>query len=186
MAFFDDLIDGLVFGGSSASRAAQEDVGKVPGLYEPWQNAGFDALSKSQGQLDSMLNNPSEFINNIMGQYKPSDQYNFAAGQAKDAAANAAAAGGTLGTGYHQYQIADAIQGLSSRDQQQFLQNVLGVNSQALQGYGNIMNQGYNATGNIAQSYGDMAGLKQQEQQARVNGALGLFNGGLSLAGMFL
>src|SRR6187402_2095651 len=130
MGFFDNLVDGLFNGGAGASDAAMDEYRKIPGqlekYYNPYIQQGQDAGSKYTQNLDMMMkNNGKDFVNDIFNSYQESPQYKFASGQATTAAENAAAAGGTLGTGAHQAQLADYIQGLSSRDQGDYFNRIM-------------------------------------------------------------
>jgi len=188
MGFFDNLVDGIFNGGASASDAAMEQYNKIPGVYDkylsPYINRGDQAYDKYNASLDSMMANGGvDFVNSIYNQYDESPAYKFAAGQATDAAGNAAAAGGTLGTGAHQAQLADYIQGLSSRDQEGFFNRSMGAYNKGMQGQSDIMTNGYNASNSMAQglagNYQDMGSLAYNKQEAQTRGAMGIFGMGL-------
>lgn len=189
MSFIDDAISGLVTGGSSAPDAAMGYYDQIPGMVkpylDPYSKMGMDAATKYSAAADSMLSDPTGFVSKIMDSYYQSPQYKYQAGQASDAAANASAMGGTLGTGFHQNQVADAIQGISSRDMQQFLQNILGVNTMGMDATGNVMNQGYNASKSLADilsgNLRDQGSLAYDSAERRATGASDLIAGGASM-----
>ena len=105
-----------------------------------------------------MASDPTGLINHIMSQYYTSPQLQNQMKSMQTASNNAAAAGGTLGTGAEQSQVMDRAQQLSANDQQQFLQNALGVQGQGMQGLGNINQMGYGASTGLA---GILAGNQQ-------------------------
>lgn len=195
MGFFNDINNSIFSGGSDAPGAAMDQMKNIPGVYQkylqPWVSRGDDAYnSYSKSLADMMKNGGVDFVNGIYNQYYESPQYKFAAEQAQNAAANAAAAGGTLGTGAHQAQLADYIQGLSSRDQGDFYNRVMGAYGQGLAGQNNIMNMGYNAGSNIAGGlsdyYNNMASLAYNQKEAQMRGAMNTMGMGISaLSGGF-
>jgi hypothetical protein len=203
MGFLESLGNAVFGGGSDASAAQMEYYKKIQpmleGYYNPYIQQGQNAGDKYRQNLDVMMaNNGKDFVNDIYNSYQESPAYKFAAGQATTAANNAAAAGGTLGTGAHQAQLADYIQGLSSRDQADYFNRIMGNYNQGMAGYQGIMNQGYNATnalaGGVTQNMQDMGALAAQQEAARQRGAMNVLGmgigavtgglGGLALGGM--
>ena len=169
-----DIFGGEYNSGSDASRAYSDDISKIPGMvhpyYDPYVEAGRKALGQ-YGQMSSqMASDPTGLINHIMSQYYTSPQLQNQMKSMQTAANNAAAAGGTLGTGAEQSQVMDRAQQLSANDQQQFLQNALGVQGQGMQGLGNINQMGYGAStglaGILAGNQRDMGALNYQGRMA--------------------
>lgn len=180
MSFFDDLVNGLFGGGSNAPNEAMNYYNNIPGVvkpyFDPYINAGQNQLPNYQNTVNNMLSDPTGFINSIMDTYYESPQYQFEKGQAITSADNAAALGGTLGTGAHQGQVADYVRQLSSEDQQRYLQNTLGVQNTGLQGSQNLISGGYNA-GNtlsqiLAQNQRDLGSLGYDSAQRRTSGGI--------------
>jgi len=184
--------------------------------YDPYVNAGLGAmgnysdLSKQmtsflpqlQGALGSAMSSPGQFINTIGQNFQQSPGYQFQVNQAENAAKNAAAAGGMLGSPQQQQGIAGTVNQLANQDYYGYLNEAMGAfgkgveGSQNLvntgfQGFGNIMNQGYNASNEMAQSLanalqsqGSLAyagqANKNQYQQAQQGGIAGLVGGGIA------
>jgi len=180
MSFFDDLTNGLFGGGSNAPNAAMDYYNNIPGMvkpyFDPYINAGQNAMPNYQNTVNNMMSDPTGFINSIMDTYYESPQYQFEKGQAITSADNAAALGGTLGTGAHQGQVADYVRQLSSEDQQRYLQNALGVQGTGLQGTQGIINQGYGASGALAgilgQNQQDLGSLAYDRSQRQTSGGI--------------
>ena len=99
---------------------------------------------------------------------------------ATTAANNAAAAGGTLGTGAEQSQLMARANQLTDQDQQQYLQNALGAFMPGLQGMGGLTDLGAQMSAqklqDMIQNYQDQAGLAYQKQEDEDRGAGGLFS----------
>lgn len=148
-------------------------------------NAGKNALEPYSEKLNELLSNPEGFINNIMSSYHASPQYKNDVADATSGANNAAAAGGTLGTGAEQSQLASNIDNLSNKYQQQYLQNVMGAFMPGLQGMGGLTSMGANEANTMAQGLAqnlmDQGGLAYQKAEDEDNG---LFGGLSGLAGI--
>jgi len=186
------ILSKLFGGGSNPADAASPYLNQIPGVghnsYDPYINAGKTAGQNTQGQYESMMNDPTGFINKLMEAYKPSEGYQFQQGQLMRQMGNSAASGGFAGTPMDQMNQAQGTQGLLSQDMQQFLTNALGRYDTGLQGEQGIANRGYDATGKL----NDMLGgnLNQQAnlgfqgvQQQNANQA-GLFKALSQLLGM--
>ena len=96
-----------MFGGGSHNNPADSAMGyldQVPGQYT----------------------NP-DMYNQIAGQYQQSPGYQFKLKQAMTAGDNAAASGGMLGSGQHQFQNMDTANGLASQDFDQYFQRRMGL-----------------------------------------------------------
>lgn len=148
----------------------QQYLQQMQGMQNPFMQAGQGAIGNYQGMLGNM-SNPSQFLNNLMGQYQQSPYAAYETQQAQRAGNNAASASGLLGSTPFLQQSQQNAGNIASQDQQQWLQNALGINNQALQGYGNLINVGQNATNNLMNQYGmygqDMGQLAYGEQNAQ-------------------
>ena len=91
-------------------------------------------FNKSTAAYGQMANDPTQFINNIMKQYTPSEGYKYKQNQLQSAVRNSAASGGFAGTRYDQGNQAELIKGLLGEDMQQYLSNILGTQAQGLSG----------------------------------------------------
>jgi hypothetical protein len=187
--------------GSNPMNAANQFLNQIPGIgqtyYNPYIGMGFDAAGQNKGQYESMMNDPTGFINKLMEAYKPSEGYNFQKGQLTKEMGNTAAAGGIAGTPLDQMNQAEGIQGLLSKDMQQFLSNSLGVFGRGLSGEEGIASRGFDASksladlmGGAANQQGGLAFQNAQQNQSNKNGMLqalakalglgvGAFSGGI-------
>lgn len=155
--------------------SANKYLDQIPGVahagYDPYVNEGRDASGKTKSQYESLMNDPTGFINKLMEGYKPSEGYQFQKGQLTKELSNTAAAGGIAGTPQDQLNQGQAIQGLLSNDMQQFLKNVLGVFNTGLEGEEGVATRGYDATGKLADALGgalnQQGGLAFQDQQQK-------------------
>ncbi len=150
--------------GSNPANAAQPFLQQIPQVghnaYDPYIQQGQAAGQRTGSQYESLMNDPQAFINKLMEGYKPSEGYQFQKGELTSQLGNAAAAGGVAGTPTDQMNQGKAIQGLLSQDQQQYLQNALGVYGTGLSGEQHAADQGFNASGSLADLLG--GNLNQQ------------------------
>lgn len=148
----------------------QQYLQQMQGLQQPYMQAGQQGITGMQNMLGNM-SNPSQFINNLMGQYQQSPTAQYQQQQAMRAAQNMGSASGLTGSTPLQLQAQQNASNISSQDMQNWLGNVLGINSQAMQGYGNMMNVGQNATNNLTTQMGnygtDMGQLAFGQQYAQ-------------------
>lgn len=197
-----------LFGGGNSSNpgdAANQYLNQIPGAahqgYDPYINAGLDASGKTKSQYEDMMNDPTGFINNIMEQYKTSEGYGFAKNNLNKEMGNTAAMGGIAGTPMDQMNQAEGVQGLLSKDMQQFLENALGRYDKGLTGEEGIANRGYDASGKLTDAIGgslnQQGGLAFNDAQQKnknkgdmwsmfgkaLGGGLGLASNPLSLFG---
>ena len=143
---------------------ANNYLNQIPGVahqgYDDYINQGKDASGKTKTQYEDMMNDPTGFINNIMQQYKESEGYGFAKDKLTKEMSNTSAAGGIAGTPYDQMNQAEGVQGLLSKDMQQFLENALGRYDKGLAGEEGIATRGYDASGKLTDTLGNA--LNQQ------------------------
>jgi hypothetical protein len=187
------LLGGL-FGDSgkpyrSAMDQYQKYFNQAQGVQNPFYNAGVSALPQYQNWLGSMQN-PSQFINNLMGQYQESPWAKFSIQQGLNANNNAATANGLLGSTPLARENSQFAQGIASQDMQNWLQNVLGINTQYGAGLGNQIGIGTGAANSLTNllsqqgermgeaSYGSTAG-----DQSNLWNTIG---GAATIASMFL
>ncbi len=163
MSFLDSLFGG---GGNKYDpmKEANKYLNQIPGTahqgYDPYVNAGLDASGRTKGQYESLMDNPTSFINKLMEGYKPSEGYQFQKDQLTKELGNTAAVGGIAGTPLDQMNQGQLIQGLLGKDMQQFLQNALGVYGKGLEGEEGIAGRGFDASGRLTDALG--SSLNQQ------------------------
>ena len=98
-----------------------------------------------------MAKDPAGFVNDLLAKYQKSPSFDFEKKEAIDAANAAAAAGGLEGLPGVQESLEDRIQKLSSRDAQQWLNNVMGEEKTGLGGLQYLSGQGFQGSRDLAQ-----------------------------------
>lgn len=151
---------GGLFGDSGSPYEAAGDqyqkyMSQAQNAQNPFFNAGKGSIPQFQQWLQGMQN-PSGFINNLMGQYKESPWAQFSQQQGVRQAQNLGSATGLTGSTPLQMQAQQNAQNISSQDMQSWLQNVLGVNNQYGAGQAGIMGMGANAANSLTNMYGNM------------------------------
>lgn len=168
-------------GGDNPYDSASESYGKIPGatapFYAPYQQAGQNALNQSQNEYSSLLggrsglqnnynslmNDPSGIYNRVASGYHQSPGYQWQLGQGINAANNAAASGGMLGTPQHQQQAATMAEGLANQDFNNYLTHGLSLYSQGLQGNQGLYNLGLEGNQNL-----NTMGYGANDQMAKI------------------
>ncbi len=153
------LLGGL-FGDSGGPYEKQMDqyqqyAGKAEGVQNPYLQAGNRALGDYQSWLQGQKD-PSAFINNQMGQYQASPYSQYLQQQAMRAGQNAASANGLSGSTPMMQFMQQNAGNIASQDQNQWLQHVLGINTQYGQGQHNLVQGGQQSANALTNMYGDM------------------------------
>jgi hypothetical protein len=189
---------GGLFGDSGAPyedamKQYREWANKAQNVQNPFLNAGTGAIGKYQDWLGGMQD-PSGFINKMMGQYQESPWAKYMQQQSMRAGTNAASASGLSGSTPFAQQMQQNASNISSQDMNQWLQNVLGINTMYGQGQQNLMTGGQNAANALTGMYGNMGrqmgeaayGKRAGQDQDfwnTIGGGLGMLG---SVAGLFL
>ncbi len=146
---------------------------------QPFLNAGQGAIGDYQKWLQGQQN-PGDYINNLMGQYQESPYAHYLQQQAQNSGQNAASASGLMGSTPFLQQSQQNAANISSQDMNQWLQNVLGINTQYGQGQQNLMTGGQGAANSLTDMYnkvgqqmGDAAYGKEAGKQNNFNNILG-------------
>lgn len=213
---------GMFMDSDSPYDAAAEHYNKIPGTISPYFNpyiqAGHGAMDQLQGQYgnlmgnraplqgqyNQLMNDPNGVMNRIGGGFQQSPGFNFQMKQAMNAANNAAAAGGMVGSPQHQQQSAEMASGIANQDYYNYLNHALGLYGSGLSGsqgmYGaglqglQGMNQiGYNASDQLAgglasslMNQGNLAYSGQAAQNQAQGQQMGDIFGGLATLAAFL
>lgn len=181
-----------IFGNSGkpyeqAGKAYLPFYNKAQGYQNPFYNAGTGAIPQYQDWLKKMAD-PSGFINNLMGGYKESPFARYQQEQSVRAGTNAASASGLTGSTPFAQQLQQNASNISGQDMNQWLQNVLGVNTQYGAGLGGLMQGGQHAGDILSQlasnageymggvGYGKEAG-QQQDRNSLWGGITKIFGG---------
>jgi hypothetical protein len=170
---FKQAASGLIQGGvglfgnmnqQNPSQAANQYFNQIPGTispyYQPYIDAGNQAIPQLQSQYGQLTNDPGGKFNQIGQSFHQSPGYQFALQQGLNGANNAAAAGGLLGTNAHQQQSSQIAEGLANQDYYNYMNGALGLYGQGLGGLNNMYNGGYNASNELAQSLGNILGAQ--------------------------
>lgn len=148
-------------GGKNPSDAAMPYLDKIPSwareMYQPYINQGQGMMGGMGDIYKQMMENPTEFFNKIGSGYKESPGYQNSLKEAMGSIGNSAAAGGMAGSAMHQQLSGEKASDLASKDFQQYLDNVLGINRTGLQGGENTVNRGFNASQGLFGALGNNA-----------------------------
>lgn len=176
---------------------AMNDLNEIQGAISPymmpWINAGTGALDDLQGQYQNLMNNPSSFLNKFQSTYQQSPGFQFNLDQGEKAIAQQQAASGMTGTPAAQQAMDKFATGEASQDFGSYMQRIMGMYGQGLQGEQGIMNNGFNASrdysdtlGNILMSKAKLAYAGTQNQNQSNQGGLGSALGFLGGAAPYL
>jgi hypothetical protein len=170
-----------------AAKELEKYLSQAKEYQNPFYNAGVGGIGKYQDWLKSQ-ENPSEFINNLMGKYQESPWARYQQNQNNRAATNFGSENGLIGSTPLLLQQQQNAQNLSSQDMQGWLQNVLGINNNVGQGYGNLINTGANSANaltNLLSNYGEnFAGLKYGQTTGKNQDRNDIFGGLMSILGI--
>ncbi len=196
MGFLSGLFGGK--GYKNPADKANQTIGQIPGqtsqYFDPYINAGKNALPILQGQYNDLLNNPGGKLNQMGGQFQQSPGFQFALQQALQGSGHAAAAGGMAGSPQHEQQNMGIATQLGNQDYYNYLDKALGLYGQGLTGEQGMAQGGLTAGTSMAdmisqalaqQANYDFRG--QQDKNARKNDLWsGLGNlGGAALGAFF-
>lgn len=167
--------------------------GQLKPYYDPYINAGQSSLSTLMNQYNTLLNNPGAVMAMAGQGFQQSPGYQFQMNQGMNAANNAAASGGMLGTGAHQVNAATIGSNLANQDYYNYLSKALGLFSQGLAGTEGLNQMGYGASNEYANTLGNnlmnqanmsYAGAQNQNQynSDNYNRMMGLYGAGAGAA----
>lgn len=180
MGFFSDAWNGMMNGGySDYANELQNGMNSVNNSYKnavgfmhPYDSAGLNEMPGYQHSVNAE-SDPNAFINHLMSNYQMSPQAIEQQKQGTQGINAAAAASGSLGSGPEMKSMAAFNQNLSNNDQNNYLQQRLGVYDNYLNNANGIINRGYGAAGQdggYAMDQGaDLAQLYNQKGQADAN-----------------
>lgn len=183
---------GSLFGHSGspfgdAANEYQKYAQQGANVQNPFLNAGTGAIGNYQHWLQGMQD-PTKFMNNMMGQYQESPWAKFQQQQGMRTANNLGSATGLTGSTPMMQQAQANAQNISSGDMNNWLQNVLGVNAQYGQGQQNLMQGGQNAANALTGLYGNMGANMGQmaygKGAAQNNDWMSMLMGGLGMFGL--
>lgn len=138
---------------AEAQRAYDPWMDQASGVLNPFVQEGQKGMGKYEDWLEGMKD-PSAFINKMMGGYQESPYAKYLQDYAQRAGTNAASASGLIGSTPFMQASQENAAGIASKDMQDWLKNVLGINTQYGKGWGDIMGQGFNAAQGQANIFG--------------------------------
>lgn len=152
--------------------AAMPYFNQIPGTitpyYQPYINAGNQALSTLMKQYQTLLSNPDAIMKLAGSGFQSSPGYQYQYNQGMNAANQAAASGGMLGTPYHQQDAANMASNLANQDYYNYLNHALGLYNTGLSGEQGINEMGFKASDSLASglasNLSNEAGLAYQGQ----------------------
>lgn len=150
-----------LFGGHEGENPADKAMGylnKIPGsvspYYNPWIGPATGMMPGINDLYSRMRENPGEFFNKISAGYTQSPGYQKALREALGGIENAQAAGGMAGSAQHQQLAGQEAADIASKDFQQYINNILGIEGMGLQGGENTLNRGFDASKSLADILG--------------------------------
>lgn len=188
MSGLASLLGGM-FGNSGApyqdaSNTLNQYAQQAQGYQNPFYNAGVGAINPYQHMLQGM-SNPKDFYNNIMGGYSQSPGAQYQQQQGMRAAQNMGSASGLSGSTPLMQQAQQNAQGISSQDQQQYFNNIMGINQGAMNGYQNLMQGGQGAANNLTNMYSNLGNSQAQmaynQGQGSNNDFMSMLSGGMQM-----
>ena len=195
MALMKTLIGGSIGGalgglfGGSPTAAAQKYLKGIPGqvlpYLSPYIQTGKTSLPILEQQYGMMVGDPGALLAKLSSGYKQSPGYQNRLQQSLQAATNAAAAGGMLGSPQSMQQAAGVAEQAASEDWENYLNRVMGLYQGGIGGYGDLTHLGYGAATNYADLLSQLSQAQAQlaaggaQQQSGLFGKLGSAIGSL-------
>jgi hypothetical protein len=181
--------------GSNAANKASPYLEQIPGVaheyMDPYVQQGQTASAQLPSHYDRLMNDPQGYLNEILQGYKPSAGYDYKSKNLMQSARNAAAAGGFAGTHNDTAQQQELLNSLMGSDMQEYINNIMNIHGQGLQGTQGLADTGYKASSNLSdtlgnnlQTQGSLAYQGQAQKNNNIQGLLqSLISGGAYGAG---
>lgn len=153
--------------------AANPYLNNIPGqtypFYQPYMNAGNDALNKTKSEYESLMGDPTAKYNKFAEGYKESPGYKARLEEAMRAITNSQAAGGMAGSGQHQQLSAERALDLHGEDFENYMKHVYDLYGKGLTGEQGLEEQGYGANTDYANMLANITGQKASMAYAGKN-----------------
>lgn len=147
---------------SGSSSQAKKYANQAASYQQPFYNSGVNSIQPYEDWMSGMQD-PAEFINNLMGQYSESPQARYEEDQGMRAATNAGSANGLTGSTPLMQQEQENAENISSEDINSWLKNVLGINTEYGSALNNNINRGQKSANSLSNIYSglgnEMSGL---------------------------
>lgn len=171
--YLGPIFQHLFGGGQSPGGAGMKYLNQIPGMlkpyYDPYINAGRNALGVLQGQYGGLINDPGAMMNKFGAGFQESPGYQYQKQQMEQAGNAASAAGGFIGSPQAQAAMQQNIGGLANQEYNNYMNRVLGMYGMGLQGEQGINQMGFQgATGladQLAQNAQNQAMMKYMQQK---------------------
>jgi len=167
--------------------------GQISPYYQPYVNAGQNALGTIQPEFKNLLANPGGKLNQIGQNFQQSPGFKFALQQALQGAGHAAAAGGMAGSPEHEFENMALATNLGNQEYYNWLKPATELYGTGLTGTQDIFHQGQIASkdlsdqiANILAQKAQLAFTGEQQQNMAQNQALNNVFGGASTLAAFL
>jgi hypothetical protein len=154
---------GAYQGYGNAGNTMQNASNSYQNMISPYISAGSNALGPYQSIINQM-SNPGQYISQLMQGYTMTPQAQYALQQGERAANAGGAATGMAGSGAEQRELQRLGQNITQQDQQQYLQNRLGVLQQSLGGMNNLIGMGEKGANKFGSTEAKMADAMAQNQ----------------------
>jgi hypothetical protein len=186
---------GGIFGGlfgkdpyKNASKEYETGAKNASGYQNPFYQAGTGALGDFQNYLKGMKD-PSEFLNNLMKNYKESDYTKNLQNESERSGVNAASASGLIGsTPFLKQQQKNAGE-IAQGGMNDWLKQALGINSEYGSGLEKLTGMGQNAGNRLSDIFSNLgnekAGASYGSDMAKNKQMQDFFSGLMSLFGSF-
>lgn len=171
--------------GNSYNQYANEGANAL----QPYNQAGEGAIPNYENWAAKMQD-PSDFINNLMNKYQQSPWAKFMQQQGVRQAQNAGSAEGMVGSSPYNLQVEQNAENISSQDLQNWLGKTLGINQQYGNAQQNLMNTGVQSANALSQLYQNEANMNAQtaygNQAGQNQDSNDMFSGALGVLSAFL
>jgi len=163
----------------------QKWMNQAQGAQQPYAEAGKRGLANYEDWLGGQKD-PAAFMNNLMGQYQESPYAHNLQQQSMNAGQNAASASGLMGSTPMMQQLQQNAGNIASQDQNNWLQHVLGINTQYGQGQNNLREGGQQSANHLTDLFSKMGEMMGQgafgKEQGKQNDFWNMLGG---IGGMF-
>lgn len=187
-SIFNSILDLFNSPDKAAMDSYKDYFNKGANYQNPFYNAGVGAIGDFQKWLGGM-SDPSKFINKTMENYQESPWQKTLQNESARRAQNMASASGLSGSTALSNEIQRNSTELSNYGMQDWLKNVLGINTEYGGGLNRLMQGGQHSADVLSELYGqgsrDMAGLNYNKSQQKnadwgnlMSSLMSMFSGG--------
>jgi len=161
---------------------------KASAYYQPFYDTGTSAMQNYYGALQGLMQDPTALENQIMGSYSMSPWAQQQTNTLTQNLNRSAAMGGNLGTPNEQLSMANQLQGVVSKDQQQYLQNAMTPYMAGLSGEQYLTGMGLKSAHGLAGIQMTQQRQQMMKQMAEEKAQAGMFGDiagmGMGIAGL--